>query len=105
MKDCKVSVCPVKIAGGIQAKILEAMSMGIPVVTTPEGAEGINAPENILDVATTNEEYTRKVINLLQYRQKGIEISKKSRNFIIKNFSWEKVGWKWACIIQEVCDD
>ena len=38
MKNCKVSVCPVKIAGGIQNKILEAMSRGFPVVTTLESA-------------------------------------------------------------------
>ncbi len=92
MKDCKVSVCPVKIAGGVQNKILEAMSMGIPVVTTPEGAEGIGAEENILAVAKSNEDYAQKVISLMYNSDLNNEIGCKSRKFVDENFSWEKVG-------------
>ena len=92
MKDCKVSVCPVKIAGGIQNKILEAMAMEMPVVTTPEGAEGINADENILTVAKTNEEYAQKVIHLLQNDCLQEKNGKQSRDFVINHFSWESVG-------------
>ena len=92
MKDCKVSVCPVKIAGGIQNKILEAMSMEIPVVTTPEGAEGIGATEDILAVAKTNEEYAQKVIRIMRDNNVQNEIGQKSREFIINNFSWSEIG-------------
>lgn len=92
MKDCKVSVCPVKIAGGIQNKILEAMSMGIPVVTTPEGAEGINADKSILAVAKSNEEYAQKVIALLRDEAQNKEIGQKTREFILNNFSWCEIG-------------
>lgn len=105
MKDCSVSVCPVRIAGGIQNKILEAMSMGIPVVTTPEGAEGIGANENILAVAKNNEDYAKKVIELMQNKQIQKEVSVKSREFIVNNFSWEKVGDKWDKMICEVCNE
>ena len=102
MKDCKVSVCPVKIAGGIQNKILEAMSMGIPVVTTPEGAEGINASEDILSVANSNEEYVQKVIQIMQDESLRKKIGHNSRNFVLNNFSWAKVGDDWYRIVNEV---
>lgn len=102
MKDCSVSVCPVKIAGGIQNKILEAMAMGIPVVTTPEGFEGIGADENILAVARTEEEYAKKVLEIMKNSQKHDEISKTSREFILQNYSWNTVGKYWDNIIQEV---
>lgn len=105
MKDCKVSVCPVRIAGGIQNKILEAMSIGIPVVTTPEGAEGIGADENILAVAKNSEEYASKVIELMKDSQKQKKIGKLSREFILNNFSWEKVGNDWDNVIQEVINE
>lgn len=99
MKDCKVSVCPVKIAGGIQNKILEAMAMGIPVLTTPEGAEGIGANEDILEVANSDEDYANKVIELIKNNEKNYQIGKNSREFIINNFSWEKVGKDWENLI------
>lgn len=104
MKDCKVSVCPVKIAGGIQNKILEAMSMEIPVVTTPEGAEGVGADEDILQVALNDEDYAKKVINLMKDDAVRAEIATASREFIVNGFSWEKVGDKWDKLIQEVCN-
>lgn len=102
MKDCKVSVCPVKIAGGIQNKILEAMSMEIPVVTTPEGAEGIGANEDILYVAKSEEQYVQKVISLIQNRNLQQEIGYQSREFIQNNFSWDKVGKRIEKIIEMI---
>ncbi|MBS5861583.1 glycosyltransferase [bacterium] len=103
MKDCKVSVCPVKIAGGIQAKILEAMSMGIPVVTTPEGAEGINADSDLLLVAYSDNEYAKKVIEFITNDKLRKDVSSKARDFIIHNFSWKTVGKNWNKLIYEVC--
>ncbi len=105
MKDCKVSVCPVKIAGGIQNKILEAMSMGIPVVTTPEGAEGIDTSEDILKVAKSEEEYAQKVISLIQNEQTCIKIAKDSREFVQNNFSWRKVVEIFEKVIVEECNE
>ena len=102
MKDCKVSVCPVKIAGGIQNKILEAMSMGIPVITTPEGAEGIGADKHILQNAYSDEDYANKVRVLIKKSEKNYQIGKNSRKFIINNFSWEKVGNDWDKLIKKV---
>jgi polysaccharide biosynthesis protein PslH len=43
LKDAVVSVAPLRIAHGTQNKILESMAMGLPVVTTPEAAKGIQA--------------------------------------------------------------
>ena len=100
MKNCKVSVCPVKIAGGIQNKILEAMSMGIPVVTTPEGAEGIYADENQLQIAGSDEEFAMKIINLMLNPELCKSISIKSREFILENFFWDKVRDELDKLIQ-----
>lgn len=100
MKDCKVSVCPTKIAGGVQNKILEAMSMGIPVVTTTEGSQGINTSSDILPVATSKEDFAEKVINIMINQQLRESISKQSREFILNNFSWDSVRKDLAKILE-----
>ena len=79
--------------------------MGIPVVTTPEGAEGIGADKKTLQVAYTNEEYTQKVIELLKDSKKFNEISSNSREFILKNFSWSGIGIKLETVITEGKND
>lgn len=105
MKDCCVSVCPVKIAGGIQNKILEAMSMGIPVVTTKEGAEGIYADNEILQVANSKEDYAHKVIDLIKNKDNIAAIGEASRNFVINKFSWNSVGNDMNNLINEVSNE
>lgn len=105
MKDCKVSVCPVKIAGGVQNKVLEAMSMGMPVVTTVEGSEGIGADENTLRVVKSNEEYAKEVLSLLKDAETVNRIGNESRRFILEKFSWQEVGNGWNCVIKEVLDN
>lgn len=102
MKDCAVSVCPVKIAGGIQNKVLEAMAMGIPVVTTIEGAEGITDDESILSIAKSDNDYANKVVKLLRDKEMSSSLAEKSREFILNNFSWAKVGCEHSRIICEM---
>lgn len=101
MKDCKVSVCPVKIAGGIQNKILEAMAMGIPVVTTPEGAEGIDTEQKICITSISDEDYARKLIEILENTNLQKKLSNQSREFILSNFSWTQVGNNWNKLVLE----
>lgn len=64
---CGVYVSPIYQGAGTNIKILEAMYFGIPIVTTPEGANGFNEMiqdgENIL-IAKNSQEFTDK-INLL----------------------------------------
>lgn len=41
VRAADVMVVPLRIGGGTRLKILEALSMGVPIVSTPVGAEGI----------------------------------------------------------------
>lgn len=41
LADCCIGVCPVRIAAGMQNKLLDYMSVGLPTVTTTQGAEGL----------------------------------------------------------------
>src|SRR5262249_24803853 len=62
-----VAVCPVTVKVGIQNKILEAMALEVPVVTTPEGANGLNAiPGRDFLVGATPREFAAEVCRLLQ---------------------------------------
>lgn len=92
LKTAAVSVCPVRIAAGVQNKILESMSMGVPVVTTPEGAEGLNASQNDILIANSEEEMANLILDMMKNPEKRNFYSKNSREFIEKNYSWADVG-------------
>jgi sugar transferase (PEP-CTERM/EpsH1 system associated) len=66
-------VAPLRIARGIQNKVLEAMAMGRPVVATPEAFEGIRAvAERDLLVRTSPEEFARGLADILDGRHPAI---------------------------------
>lgn len=62
-----VSVAPLAIARGTQNKIIECMAMGVPVVTSPEAAGGVDAePGAHILVADTPAAYAEKVLMLME---------------------------------------
>lgn len=93
IRQSVVSVAPVKVGGGIQNKVLESMALGTPVVTTELGATGIGANdgEHLL-VRGSAKAFAQGVVDLLEDRDMAHEIGSSGREFIQKNYSWEKTG-------------
>jgi polysaccharide biosynthesis protein PslH len=81
-----VVVAPLKLARGIQNKILEAMAMGKAVVASPAAAEGIDAEIIVADGAVAE---AVVVSGLLADSAKAQAIGKAARAQMIARYSWE----------------
>ena len=70
LKKSSVFICPVQLGGGFRGKILEAMALGRPIVSTALGAEGIPAKnlENSI-IADTPEEFVHGITELIQNKE------------------------------------
>lgn len=89
LEKCKVFVCPMTFGSGIKTKNLEAMAMGIPVVTTTIGAENINAKQNRdWIVVDDNTEFAKAIIKLLSDETMRLKMGWNGSSFINKNFTW-----------------
>lgn len=90
LQQCKVFVCPMTFGSGIKTKNLEAMSMGLPVVTTSIGAENINAI-NRVDWYIEDDPmlFAEKVVEILKDESLRIKCSNNARKFVLDNFTWE----------------
>jgi len=89
-KDATVAVCPLRIGAGIQNKILEALAMGVPVVTTPLGAEGVRAePETQILLAEDAEAFARQTIRVATDHELGRFLSENGRRFVEERYSWK----------------
>lgn len=85
-----VCIVPLRIARGIQNKILEAMAMGKPVVTTLQAFEGIKAvPNEDLITADSEESFAAAVIDLLQNPTQAQQIGQRARLCVETYYSWE----------------
>ncbi len=85
----KVFVCPMLFGSGIKTKNLEAMSLGLPVVTTSIGAENIDAKNGEeWFVADTDYEFAEKVIKILKNNKLEQACSSAARKYILNTFTW-----------------
>jgi polysaccharide biosynthesis protein PslH len=86
-----VCVIPLRIARGLQNKVLEAMATGNAVVATSNAKEGIIADNQVdIIIADDAESFAREVINLLNDRKRRLEIGKNAVNNVRINYTWER---------------
>lgn len=85
-----VIVAPLRIARGIQNKVLEAMAMAQAVIASTTCAEPIDAePGTELLCATTAEEYIAHINALLAAPAEVQRIGKAARQRVINRYSWQ----------------
>jgi glycosyltransferase involved in cell wall biosynthesis len=66
ISKCEIVICPVKTGTGTRNKILQAWALGRAVVSTQEGAEGLDAvPEKNILIAHTPQEFEIMAVRLL----------------------------------------
>jgi sugar transferase (PEP-CTERM/EpsH1 system associated) len=90
LAHASIAVAPLRIARGIQNKVLEAMAMGKTIVASPQAIEGINAhPDRDVVVASDESDFSNRIIKLLQ---KGADpaIGCAARARVLENYNWNK---------------
>ena len=87
-----ISIAPLRIARGIQNKVLEAMAMGLPVVGTTSATQGVEG-ENGRDylVADDARAFADSVCALLRDPARARSIGREARRFVEANYDWEVV--------------
>ena len=85
-----VVVAPLRIARGIQNKVLEAMAMAKPVVASPAAAEGIDAKSGThFYVEADVRAEAERVCALLADTAKALAIGQAARAHVMQHYGWE----------------
>jgi polysaccharide biosynthesis protein PslH len=85
-----VYVCPLRYGTGVKNKLLEAMALALPIISYPEGVNGIDCiPEKHLLLADDPQEFARLALDLLNNPPHAQELGRAARQFVEENFSWE----------------
>lgn len=90
LEKCTVFVCPMTFGSGIKTKNLEAMALGLPVVTTNIGAENIpavNGREWFIEDDPIK--FADEIIHLFNNIEFRVTMGKKASEFIAGNFTWK----------------
>jgi polysaccharide biosynthesis protein PslH len=88
-----VCVVPLRAGGGTRLKILEAMALGRPVVSTTIGCEGLDVVDGEhLFIADTPEQFAQKTVRLLQDRHLCQYICANGRQLVEARYGWDKIA-------------
>lgn len=98
-----VAVVPLRAGGGTRLKILEAMALGRPVVSTTLGAEGLDVINGRhLLLADTPAEFTAKTINLLTDNALYGQIVANARQLVVDKYDWDSIAHHLLKIYSEL---
>jgi len=100
-KDCSVFVVPLRSGSGVRVKILNAMAMGLPIVSTSIGAEGIDVEHGKhLLIADTPEEFAKAVVSVLRDSSLADILGQNARQLVCERYSCEVVGKKLLSVYE-----
>jgi glycosyltransferase involved in cell wall biosynthesis len=88
-----VYVVPIRIGGGTRLKVLEAMAMRKPIVTTSIGCEGIDAAhgKSVL-IADTPQAFADATLRLLADRRMAEALADAGHDLVRSRYDWASIG-------------
>jgi len=97
MRECyaksKIFIAPMQIGTGLQNKLLEAMAMKIPCITSEFANSALCAKNGIEILAgNTPEEYASLIISLLENPQKAKTLGENGYLFVLKKYNWKIIN-------------
>lgn len=102
LREASVFVAPFRIGTGLKHKLLEAMAMGIPVVSTTLGANGIKARDGEEIILADNaEEFSAACINIHKNIELRERIARNAMLLVKERYNWERIG----CAMEDILED
>ncbi|HOW30560.1 MAG TPA: glycosyltransferase [Bacteroidales bacterium] len=95
MRECyaasRIFIAPMRIGTGLQNKLLEAMAMGLPCITSSLANQALGAAENVeILVGRSPDEFASHIVRLLSDDEFAGKIAKAGQAFVQNTYDWQK---------------
>jgi glycosyltransferase involved in cell wall biosynthesis len=101
ISKAKISIVPLLYGSGARLKILEAMALNTPIVSTSLGVEGIKH-ENAVLIGDTPKLFNQHICNLLDDNKYAKKLSEKAYSILLERYTLDVNAQKLKHIIEEV---
>jgi glycosyltransferase involved in cell wall biosynthesis len=95
-------VAPIVSGTGIKTKVLEAMSAGVPVLTTPEGVSGLQVEHGRHCFVCARPADFPRAMQALADTSLAAHLGANARRYVEANFSPEVIRRRWAGVVREL---
>jgi len=100
-----VSVVPILEGGGTRLKILEALALSTPVVSTSKGAEGLDVQnEQHLLIAENPQDFADSIIRLLKDPELHKQLGENGRRLVQEKYDWHSVMPSFLEIVEKLTE-
>jgi glycosyltransferase involved in cell wall biosynthesis len=91
-KDCYLTVVPLRIGSGTRIKILHSMALGLPVIATTLGCEGLNVVNgrNIF-IRDTPEQFAEAILTLVADSRLAMGLRTEGRKLVEEQYDWSLI--------------
>lgn len=91
-QNSTVCVIPLRAGGGTRLKILEAMALGRPVVSTSIGSEGIAIQDDVnILIGDSPQSFAKQTVRLLTDEKNHQTITQQARQFVVDHYDWDAI--------------
>jgi polysaccharide biosynthesis protein PslH len=103
--EAAVCVVPIRQGGGTRLKILEAMALGTPVVSTSKGAEGLDVidGEHLL-IADDPQNFAEAVMRLLNDASRCRRLAAQARRLVEERYNWAAIGAAFTTLVEDTVE-
>ncbi|MCC7565237.1 MAG: glycosyltransferase family 4 protein [Methanomicrobiaceae archaeon] len=101
-----IAIVPLTTGGGTKLKIFDYMSVGLPIVTTEKGIEGIEAEnyEHAIIVDGTGDEFIDAIRYLIENENERRRIGANARGLAEEKYNWDTIGENLTRIYRDIIE-
>lgn len=96
-----IAINPMFSGSGTNIKMFDFMAAGLPTVTTPVGARGINVDPHSTLIISGSESFTESIGLIINNKNLARQFGERARDIVEKKYSWERISPNLGCILKE----
>lgn len=104
LQEVDIALVPIRAGGGTKLKMLDYMGIGLPIVTTKKGTEGIKTinGEHAIIVDDVNEKFVDAIKYLVNNEKERERIGSNARRLAEEEYDWDKIGEKLNALYKRI---
>lgn len=101
----KMFVAPMQTGSGLQNKLLEAMAMERPCITSQIANMALHAtPDSQILIGESPQQYADHILRLLSDETFSRQLAKSGRTFVLENYNWNRYGKKLEDVLRHAVE-